>query len=72
MDERKASKFHIFYWIRITESTCDALGAAFPFSFNKNNSLSLSTLQIKSNECLVMFRHRMLGKWNKSNHIKYD
>jgi len=70
MDERKASRFPNFYWIRIAESTCDALGAAFPFSFNKKNSLS--TLQIKSNECLVMFRHRMLGEWNKSNHIKYD
>lgn len=53
------------YWIRIAESTYDALNAAFPFSFCKNNSLSLFTLQIKSYECLVMFRHRMLGKWNK-------
>lgn len=57
--------FFLVYWIRIAESTYDVLNAAFPFSFCKNNSLSLFTLQIKSNECLVMVRHRMLGKWNK-------
>lgn len=62
---KKSLFFFFFYWIRIAESTYDALNAAFPFSFCKNNSLSLFTLQIKSYECLVMFRHRMLGKWNK-------
>lgn len=66
LDEKKLFNFSfLFCWISIAESTYDALNAAFPFSFCENNSLSLFTLQIKSNECLVMFRHRMLGKWNK-------
>lgn len=51
----KPLNFIFFYWIRVTECTYDAFGAVFPFSFDKNNRLSLSALQIKSNECFVMF-----------------